>query len=202
MFGGFILTSVFKRHAGVAPEGHEVRKEETVGGMNFVESGFGLLRRTSNRMAGEGQTHGSTAPVIPTAAPFFASGPLHLRGPAVVEKETWIAFESVEVAPIGELVGGANDMTGPVTTAFLFAGVEQDKVVTLLGFWKVAIGRMKAAEAVGWRIQRFGAHGPDQIVDSFAEHVGNLDTSALQKRHWKVGRELEATTILTHGHGE
>src|SRR4051794_29499020 len=100
--------------------------------MNFVDGQLHLANRPTDRMTGKRQRHSLAAPIIAASAPLLATSPLPLRRETVVEKESRIAFECVEVAVFRERVRCANDVSAPIAAALDSPRVEQLQILSAL----------------------------------------------------------------------
>src|SRR5437762_2793038 len=131
MFDRFVLATVFEANQSVFSKGEQIGEEKSVGGFDLVFVVFGLFFvARADRMASRWKGHVASAPVIAAAAPFFSASSVSLRGLAVIEKESGIAFERVEICAVGENKRCADEIARPVAATFGASRVEKHQIVT------------------------------------------------------------------------
>jgi hypothetical protein len=122
--------------------------------------------------------HVLPAPVVPAAAPFLGAGALRLRREAVIEIESRIAFQRVQVRAMREDPRGAHQMAGPIGASFGLARVQQEQVLARFRRRVIAIRGMEVPDVAGRIFVWHVTHRP--------ANAGNV--SASRTRRVPVGR--------------
>ena len=99
-------------------------------------------------MAGKGQGHVKAAPVITTATPFFSAGALGLRRLAVIEEKARVSFQRIQHTAMRKNPGVPDKVSRPIAAAFRLARIKEDKVLSGLGIWMIAIGGVEVANMI------------------------------------------------------
>src|ERR1700691_2934359 len=145
---------MFEVNDRMLSEWHQVGEQETIGGLDLVFFVHSKLYATcAHRMAYEGQSHVQTAPIVPTAAPFFGPGTLRLRGKAVIEEEPRIAFKGSQVRMVREDERCAGKVPRPLVRSFHVSRVQEHQVFSGRWVGKVAVGRMEISQLIRGLLQ-------------------------------------------------
>src|SRR5207248_2803823 len=114
-------------------------------------------------MAGQGQAHVASAPVISAATPFLGPGAISLGSLAIVEEEPRIAFEGIEHAAVRKNPRVSNKIARPVPTPFSLARVQQHQILAWNRIGMVAVGRVKIADLIRASFEGFETNFPLNI---------------------------------------